>query len=196
MAKKPQNFSLFLLITIICSIFILSTNITYQEFIAQGDHGRDMYCSYDTMNGAVPYRDYRWIYGPIMPYYYALSFKVLGPTIQSILISEVFIKLLSSIFIFLIISYFTNSFIALTASIYFSCFFGYFFYTYNHTGGIMLLLASVYFLFTFLMNKNIKALYFGLFCCLLIAFVKLNIGAAALFTYILSTFIMIKISTT
>ena len=65
----------FFLLTLIGGILIYFPAHNYQPLLAQGDHGRDLYAFDQTIHGAKPYRDYWWVYGPLMPYYYALFFK-------------------------------------------------------------------------------------------------------------------------
>ena len=73
-----QNRTAVFFLTLLTAGVILYPTINYQPWLASGDHGRDLYCFKATLDGAVPYRDYWWVYGPIMPYYYAVFLKFFG----------------------------------------------------------------------------------------------------------------------
>jgi len=183
-----------LVLTILAGLLILLPHVQYQPYLAQGDHGRDLYCFQQTSEGKTPYRDTMWLYGPLMPYYYALFFKFLGNKIQSILIGEMILKLFAGIFLFLSIRLMTSSKWAVLAALWFWSFHTFFFFTYNHTGGIMFLLSVVYFLFRYIDTQQKKFLYWGLFSTFLLAFVKINYGFAALGTFIVCVFIIDKVN--
>jgi hypothetical protein len=61
-----------LTLTGLTGLFLLLPGVQSQPFIATGDHGRDLYAAAAILQGEVPYRDFWWVYGPLMPYYYAL----------------------------------------------------------------------------------------------------------------------------
>ena len=158
----------------------------YQNYIAQGDHGRDFYCYAATLKGAVPFQDYWWVYGPLMPYYYALFFKMLGLSMPSILIGEIVLKVLAGVMIYRTVNLLAGKIWGCLAALWFWNFYPYFFFTYNHTGGIALLTAVIYFLVRYIYTGTRRSLYWGLGCILLLSFVKLNIGLCSLFSFTLS----------
>ena len=160
----------------------------YQNYIAQGDHGRDFYCYAATLKGAVPFRDYWWVYGPLMPYYYALFFKILGLSMPSILIGEILLKVFAGFMMYRTVTLLAGKIWGCLAALWFWNFYPYFFFTYNHTGGIALLTAIIYFLIRYLYAGTRTSLYWGLGCVFLLAFVKLNIGLCSLFSFTLSAF--------
>ena len=69
--------------------------------MATGDHGRDLYAYQVSLKGHLPYRDYWWVYGPLMPYYYGLCFKILGVHIPAVLTGKALLALVSSLFVYL-----------------------------------------------------------------------------------------------
>ena len=102
----PYKGTIFLLFTIIAGILILWPLLNFQNYISTGDHGRDLYCFQQTMEGALPYKDYSWLYGPLMPYYYSIFFHLGGISIQSVLLGQFLLIILTGIFIFLACSVF------------------------------------------------------------------------------------------
>ncbi|HOX37775.1 MAG TPA: hypothetical protein PL033_07285 [Candidatus Brocadiia bacterium] len=52
------------------------------------DRGRDLHVALMTLNGRMPYVDFDWPYGPLMPYYYAGCFKAFGVSMRSFDIGE------------------------------------------------------------------------------------------------------------
>jgi hypothetical protein len=165
----------------------------YQAFLAQGDHGRDLYCFAATLKGAVPYRDYWWVYGPLMPYYYALCFKLFGLAVTGILTGQILLKIIAGLFIYHILRLTAGRLWGLIAAFWFWLFFPYFFFTYTYTGGLVLLLAALDTLARYIRNGEKRALFPGLACAVLLAFVKLNIGLCLLFGYILSVAIIDRV---
>ena len=83
----------FLIFTLLAGIFILAPQRDFQLFLAQGDHGRDLYCFKATLDGQLPYRDYWWVYGPLMPFYYSLFLKFFGIQVPSILLGKIVLNL-------------------------------------------------------------------------------------------------------
>ena len=76
-------------------------DLNYQDQLAQGDHGRDLYAFDVVTHGQLPYKDFWWVYGPLMPYYYGFFFKVLGVHITSILMGRALLVILCAVFFYL-----------------------------------------------------------------------------------------------
>src|ERR1041385_2052142 len=89
--KNPKF--LFFLLTLLAGTLLLWPSLSFQSWLSTGDHGRDLEAFEQALHGKIPYRDYWCVYGPLMPYYYALFYKILGISIQSVLIGQFFIKL-------------------------------------------------------------------------------------------------------
>src|SRR3989338_6157650 len=94
------------ILPIILIIAVVAGNvpIDFQPWISSGDHGRDFYCFQATAQGAVPYRDYWWVYGPLMPYYFAAFIKYLGSAMPVILTAKAGLDLFSALFLYLSIA--------------------------------------------------------------------------------------------
>src|SRR3989338_8340466 len=88
------------LLPLAAGIYILWPFHDFQLHLAQGDHGRDLYCFQKTLDGQAPYRDFIWAYGPLMLYYYALCFKLLGVNIHSVLLGYNFLFLLCGLTVY------------------------------------------------------------------------------------------------
>ena len=173
-----------MLLTLFClilaGIFILFPQFNYQEFLYQGDHGRDLHAFWATSQGDTPYRDYWWVYGPLMPYFYGLLFKILGVGLPAVLAGRIFLLLCSAIFVFLALSLFIPRLIAFLGALWFLVFMPDFFFTYNHVGGIAGLVAVAYFLLRYIRKRSVDNLYALLAGVFLLCFIKVNFGLAAL----------------
>lgn len=172
-----------LLLTILAGFFLLYPFIDVQYYLSQGDHGRDLYAFEQTTRGAQVYRDYWWVYGPLMPLYYSGIDRWLGTNIQSILAGEMFLRLFSGLFIFLTLCVFFSALIGLSGAVWFWVFSEDFFFTYNHAGGIAMLTLIVYSLFLYLKNPRAGYLILGLIGILLLSLIKLNFGLSALLVF-------------
>lgn len=184
MISKYKN-EIFLLLTVCAGFFILYPFIDYQSVLATGDHGRDLYAAQASMQGQTPYKDYFWIYGPLMPYYYAFCFQYLGTHIPAILTGQAFLYLIAGSLIYLILTTIISSCgLALLGALWFWVFFPGFFYTYNHIGGIVLLLMLLYLLISYLKHRKTTYLFWSLACVFLLSLVKINFGIIALFDFL------------
>lgn len=176
----------FLFATILAGIFLLAPYLDFQLFIAQGDHGRDLYCFKATLDGQTPYRDYWWVYGPLMPYYYSLFFKFLGVEIPSILLGKMVLNLFSGIFFYLALAIFTPPLLAFTATLWLWVYAPDFFYTYNHAGGMTAILAATYLIFLYIKKPKIVYLKWALLSIFLLCLIKINFGLATLVIFLCS----------
>jgi len=176
----------FLWLSLILGFFVLLNISDYQPFLSQGDHGRDLYAFKQTLSRDIPYIDYWWVYGPLMPYYYALFFKLFGISIKSIILGKSVLILLSSIFFYLTLCLWASPILAFLATAWLFLFFPDFFFTYNHAGGIAIIFALMYYLLSFLKTKRVKFLYYLIFCSFLLCLIKINFGIFALFCSIVS----------
>lgn len=168
-------------LALILGVLILLPQSNQHNYLSTGDHGRDLYAIAQTAQGAEPYRDYWWVYGPLAPYYYSTFFKTLGGTIHSILIGENLLVLLSGMLIMAIVWRLGNPFAGLAAALWFWLFHDQFFYTYNHTGGITLLMLSFWGLTEYIFKHNKRWLWIALGAAFTLCFIKVNFGLLAWF---------------
>ncbi|MEI8345735.1 MAG: hypothetical protein WCG06_06660, partial [Candidatus Omnitrophota bacterium] len=116
-------------------IFIAWPARNYLPALATGDHGRDLLAYQSTASGKIPYRDYYWNFGPLMPYYYGLFFKLFGVKITSILLGKILMDLLAGIALYLGLAAFIGLPFAFLAAVWFWVYNPGFHYTFNHAGG-------------------------------------------------------------
>ena len=180
----------FLILTVLSSGLLFYLYIDYQSALAQGDHGRDLYAFAATLRGEVPYRDYWWVYGPLMPYYYGLFFKFLGINIPSILLGKLFLNLLAGVFFYLSLALMISPVFAYLGVLWFWTFQPDFFFTYNHAGGIAMLLAATYCLFAYIKTHRTAYLFAGLLSIFLLGLIKFNFGVMALVIFLSSVFMI------
>ena len=178
------------LLTILSGLIILLPSVIFQEMFSQGDHGRDLYAYQMTAQGAAPYRDYLWVYGPLMPYYYAAFFKFLGFSISNILLAETILKFLCGVCVYFIMLEITESFWPYLTAIFFWSYYPHFFYTYNHTGGTLCLLATTWHLIRFIKTREEKYLNTGLIFIFLLSLIKINFGLCMLGSYVACVFLI------
>lgn len=179
-----RQLTAFLLVPL-AGIFLLFHHVGFQPAISQGDHGRDFYAFAQTLNGQIPYIDYWWVYGPLMPYYYALFFKIFGVAIPSILIGKLILTILSGTLIFFTLVRFIPILFAFMAAMWFWSYQPDFFFTYNHAGGLTCLMAIVFCLSSYIARSRTVYLAFALFFVFLLLLVKINFGLANLFCLVL-----------
>src|SRR3989338_7336345 len=116
--------ALFLLFVFVSGVAIYYPQLDFHFWLSQGDHGRDLYSFKKTFEGALPYRDYLSQNGPLMPYYYALFYRIFGVNIQSVLIGYNLLVILSGMMIFLICSVFMSPTLSLAGSLWYWAFRG------------------------------------------------------------------------
>ena len=171
-----QKKAIFFILTLAAAVVLLYPSTQYQTMLSQGDHGRDLYAFQKTLEGQTPYKDYWWVYGPLMPYYYGLCFKFFGLTISSILLGKAFLNLLGALLFYLILSLLTSPTLACLGSLWFLTFNPDFYFTFNHVGGITTMLGLFYCLFLYLKTPKPEYLYTGIFLSLILSLIKINFG--------------------
>ena len=183
-SSRPVFKRLFLILCIISGILILYPYHDFQPWLSTGDHGRDLYSFKKTLDGKLPYRDYWWVYGPLMPYYYSLCYFFFGINIKSVLLGAAFLNLLAGIIFYFTISFFVAPSFAFIATLWFWTFQQNFFFTYNHIGGIVAYLGTIYCLFSYIKKPLRYYIYLGLVSIFIFALIKLNLGLATLFAFV------------
>lgn len=181
--QKP----LFLFLTAVIGVWILWPLNNFQFFLAQGDHGRELYGFKKTMEGALPYRDYSWLYGPLMPYYYSAFYHMFGVSIQSVLLGQNLLIWSSGILIYLSCAIFISPAMSFAAAIWYWAFRGAeFFYAYNHSGGVLAFLSTIYFLFRYIRQPKTFDVSTGFMAVSFLMLIRFNMGMAVLVAFFLS----------
>ncbi len=177
---------LFLILVILIGILFIHPYHNLHIALTQGDNGRDLYGFKKTFEGGTPYRDYWWVYGPLMPYYYGLFYQLFGISIHSVLLGKLLLVELCGVVIYLMLSLFITPWLALIAAVWFWTFNPDFVYTYNHIGGILMLLTTVYSLFLYIKRPRNLYVYTGLLSVFILGLIKINIGLSGLAALVLS----------
>ncbi|MFA5059438.1 MAG: hypothetical protein WC676_02300 [Candidatus Omnitrophota bacterium] len=181
---------IFFVLTLLAGIYIFWPANDFQLYLAQGDHGRDLYSFKKTFEGAVPHRDFSTSNGPLMLYYYSFFYKIFGVSIQSTILGYNILVILAGILIYFCgLILVSAPFAFLCALWYWTSRTGEFFYTYNHIGAIALVLTMVYFILKYLRNSNDSAIYQGAFFSFLLCLIRPNIGISSLAVFLLSAMI-------
>jgi hypothetical protein len=172
--------------TLIAGLLSLIPQSGFQVALSQGDHGRDLYAAERSLHGDVPYQDYWWVYGPLMPYYYGALMKFFGTSIATAVAGKLALTFASGILIYLGLSLWVAPAWALMGSLWFWNFYEDFFFTYNHTGGTLLLLAILWGLFHYIKHRKCVPLFWALLAAVTLSFMKINIGFFALLGLVIS----------
>ena len=152
---KPKN--IFLLLTIAGAIAFSLSEINFYPQLSQGDHGRDMYAAQAVLRGGLPYKDFWWVYGPLMPYYYAFFYKFLGGTIGSFLLGKMVLKTVCALFFYLAGTTAMAPSVAFLAAMWLTQSQQDFFFTFNHIGGITAQMAILFLLFSYINTPSRSA---------------------------------------
>jgi hypothetical protein len=176
-------------ITLLVGICVLYPYLDYQPVLAQGDHGRDLYCFKKAMDGDMVYRDYWWLYGPIMPYYYSLFYKAFGINIKSVLLGRNILILLCGLITYRIMSLYTTPLLSFSCAFAFWEYYPDFCHTYAYTGGVTLILLIMYLLFLYIRRPRKSYLSLITASLVLLTLVKLNTGTLAFIAFVLSLLI-------
>ena len=184
-----------LCVLILCGILILMPLTNVYPALSTGDNGRDFYAFQQTAQGAGPYIDYWWVYGPLMPYYYALFFKYAGGTMHSILLAKMILEILSGVLIFLILKRTCDMTLAVIGSIWYWIFAPNFSYTFNHGGVILFVLSSFYFLMRFYSDRKNADLLIAIILTAVCSLVKFNFGLVSFIGLLGISFFLMNRST-
>src|SRR3989338_7405669 len=156
----PKFKNLFaILLVALTGCFFIADQCLFQKDLAQGDHGRDLYAFAAVLRGEVPYRDFWWVYGPLMPYYYGAFFKIFGIHAASVLLGKCCLTLTAGVLIYVSLSLFIPPLMAYLGALWFWAYNPDFYFTYNHAGGIALLLAATYTLLSYIKKAETKYLF-------------------------------------
>ena len=172
---------IFFVLTLLAGIVILSGRCDYQAYVSQGDHGRDLYAFKRVLHGAVPYRDFSWLFGPLMVYYYGAFFKIMGPSIQAALAGQNVLIVLTGCVLYLAGVRFLSPALSFLCALWYWLFRGEeFFYTYNHSGGLLCMVIMIYTLFRYIEDGKTRHILWGLVVAFFFALIRFNMACAAL----------------
>ena len=179
MSRPRMIQTVFLCLTLAIGLWAIWPLRDFQYYLSTGDHGRDLYAFEQTMEGRVPYRDYEWLSGPLMPYYYALFFRLFGPTIQTALLAQNILILATGVLVYLTCALWLSPAMAMAAALWYWAFRGpEFFHTYNHIGGLVMILLTLYALLRYLKRPSLRPVVLGAAALLALLLIRLNMGLA------------------
>jgi hypothetical protein len=181
----PLN-KIFFYLTLLIAGSFLFYSLDYYPILAPGDHGRDFYAFEKTLEGQQPYQDYWWVYGPLMPYYYAGFYKIFGINMLSILLARTILLLCSSALVYLTLNTIASPLLSFLGALWFLTFNHDFYFTFNHLGGIVAILATLTSTFLYLKNQKKTYLYVGLAAIFFLCLIKINFGLSTLASFLLS----------
>ncbi len=183
---KDHSKSLTLLLVLVIGIIITAPYLDFQVYLAQGDHGRDLYAAQAVYRGELPYRDFWWVYGPLMPYYYGLFFKIFGVKISSMILGKIVLQVLSGLLMCLAMMEICSATASFLCACWFMFFLHDFFFTYNHIGGIVMIIGIVLCLLSYIQRNSTKSAWCALGLVFALCLIKINFGVVALLMTILS----------
>lgn len=161
------------------SIYMFRLPLEFVNYMDEGDFGRDLYNFWLVSQGKLPYIDFNWIYGPLVPLLYGMVFKVFGVSAFNAIVLWYLNFVVSVFLLFYVVKSFANSFMAFIASLVFILYYeGFLIPVFNHVTGLIFILLSILFLFKYLTFKKTLYLYLIAISCFMLMMVKLNIGIA------------------
>lgn len=179
-----------LLVATVCAgVLIVYPRHDLVQHFDPGDHGRDLYGFERTLHGELPYRDYLWMYGPLMPFVYAAFCGVFGCKISSVILGKLFFNVLAAVFLYLAVSELLVPFTAFLAGIWFLAVYPEFFYTYNHIAAVAMILAVLWKMFAYIKTSRPRDAYLGLLWGFVLCLIKINFGIVAVAMSVLGVFL-------
>ena len=180
---------IFLILTIVSTIIFVWPELNFQDTLAQGDHGRDLYAFEVVLKHQLPYRDFWWVYGPIMPYYYGLFYKIFGVHITSILLGRALLLLGCAAFFYLSCAVIMSPSLAFLGAVWFIQYRQEFICTYNHIGGTLASLVIIYAILSYIRFGLLRYLWISLIAAFLLMLIKVNFGVVSIFGILISMFV-------
>lgn len=187
--SKNTRYLYIVLIVVIVILYMLSFG---KFFLNEGDHGRDLLGFLMTSEGGLPYIDYNWIYGPLMPFYYGLLFKILSPSILIASVGWYFIFTLAIVMFYITVRDSFNSLIAFIATLLFVVYHGFYYHTFNHVGGTLIIIAILFCFIRFIRTEEIKYLHLTSLCLVLLGLIKFNMLLAMFMSCLIGVFLISK----
>ncbi|MBF0330404.1 MAG: hypothetical protein HQL17_00585 [Candidatus Omnitrophica bacterium] len=181
--------NIFLPLAIIAGLIIIAQSFDIQGYLSTGDHGRDLYAFERTLHGDMAYQDYWWVYGPLMPFYYAIFMKCYGVNVLSVLLGKAIIKFCAGLFIFVAVGTIAHPAAALLGAVWFYLFSQDFFFTYNHIGGILCVNAIAAMLLFYVREQRLGYLWTAVGAAFILSMIKINFGVAGLIAIAATAFI-------
>lgn len=158
--------------------------------VIQGDLARDLYIYQRTQLGELPYRDYFYHYGPLMPFYYAVFYALFGLKFVSLIWGVILLQMISGIAIYLILVRLATPLMALLGASWFWIYYDKIFMNFNHIGAVPFFLFNVYFLIQFYDSPKVSTFIGILITIFFLLLIKINVGLAVLASSLIVILIM------
>lgn len=182
--RTPLNI-LFFIITVIAGIWTLYPFINFQHHFSMTLHGHELYSFKNVFDGLIPYRDFYWDNGPLMPYFYNLCFKLFGISIQSVLLGETILLLLNGIIIYFICTSFLSTPLSFIGALWYWRIQQLpFAHSYNYSGETLFFLFSILCLIRFIKEPIRGWVFLGYLSFILLILVNIKLGLLLLIPYI------------
>ena len=187
MSFLKQRAKLLVLVAVfIAGLIITAPYANYQDYLSQGDHGRDLYAAQAVYRGELPYKDFWWVYGPLTPYYYGMFFKLFGVKISSMIIGKSILRIFGGMLVALAMMQVGSPLAALFCGCWFMLFQQDFFFTYNHLAGIIMVLGVIFCLMSYINKGSLRFAWGALGFIFTLCLIKINFGLAALAVSLIS----------
>jgi hypothetical protein len=182
-STEPKNILNSPLWVILLTIILAYTfNIYFHRLpldsISEGDFGRDLYNFYLVSKGQLPYIDFNWIYGPLIPVIYGIVFKIAGVSVLNAVSFWYLMFFICVYIIFYLVSKFSNGLFGSIAGILFVVYYAFIIQTFNHLAGTFFILLALLFIKFHLDTDKPVYLYLTTLSCFFVAITKLNMGLA------------------
>jgi hypothetical protein len=187
-----QHPGVLLWVVLAAGILIVAPYANFQDYLSQGDHGRDLYAAQAVYRGELPYKDFWWVYGPLTPYYYGLFFKVFGVKVSSMILGKLILRVVGGLLIYLALCQIASETAACLGACWFMLFQQDFFFTYNHIAGIVMITGVLLCLLSYIQTNASRAAWGSLGFTFILCLIKINFGLVALAMCVLTVFVCDK----
>ena len=164
--------------TIFIALFIYLPSLTVQDTFSSANVGDNLFASEAVAKGLLPYRDFNWNYGPLMPYYNAYLFKIFGHDLHSLILGRIFLKTIFAGIFFLAALKIMPPLAAFLVSLAYVVLAPDFVHNFSHYGGVCLEIAVLWAVLSYNQSAKKKYIYWTAFYLLMLGFDKINFGIA------------------
>jgi len=177
---QPPSISFFFWMVIAINIIFHLPTLTVQESLGSGNVGDNIYLAEAVSRGEIPYRDFNWNYGPLMLYYNAFCFNLMGHDIHSLIIGRIFLKTIFAGILFIAGTQIMPASAAFLTTLLYMALAPDFIHNLSHYGGVGLEIAILWAILRYGQSaqENYVRWTFGL--VLLLGLNKINFGIALL----------------
>ena len=174
---KP-NLDKYIKLLLIFLIIILFIHSFGKFFLNDGDHGRDLISFLMTSKGQMPFIDYKWIYGPLMPFYYAVLFKIFSPDVLVASVGWYMLFATAIILFYILASDLFSPLISALITLLFVVYHGFYYHTFNHIGGTLSIIAIMLFFIRYIRLDKKVFIYLTSLCLIILGLIKFNMFLA------------------